>query len=361
MAEALKEMFDAARFRQLAGLLAEAQAGFDRKRFIDLATRDLAALSLLQRLRQGTAALHATLPADYPAALAVLHRIAPHIGHSFVGLMLPDFVGVYGHRHFRESMAALHAFTRFSSGEFAIREFLRRDQSRTLAVMERWSRDENEHVRRLASEGSRPRLPWSFRLESLIADPSPTRPILENLRADPSPYVRKSVANHLNDIAKDHPDFVLARLRAWDRSQRGTAWIARHALRTLVKQGHAGALGLLGAGEPARLQVRAFRAEPARLRLGGTLTLGADLVSTARERQRLVLDYAIRYVKAGSRTHRKVFKWKEAALEPGAALALRKRQVIRDFSTRRHHPGCHEVELQANGRVVAHTAFTLRR
>jgi 3-methyladenine DNA glycosylase AlkC len=361
MADALKKMFDAARFRQLAGLLAAAHPGFDRGKFVRLATRDLAALSLLQRLRQGTDALQATLPGDYPAALAVLHRVAPEIGHSFVGMMLPDFVGQHGHGHFEESMAALHWFTRFSSGEFAIREFLRRDPARTLAVMESWSRDDNEHVRRLASEGSRPRLPWSFRLEALVADPSPTAPILENLRADPSLYVRKSVANHLNDIAKDHPGYVLTRLRGWDRSQPGTAWIVRHALRTLVKQGHPGALGLLGAGQKAALHVAWFRATPARLRLGDTLTLEARIVSTAGRSQRLVLDYAIRYVKAGGRTHRKVFKWKETTLAPGAALALTKRQVIRDFSTRRHHPGDHEVELQANGRVVARTSFRLGR
>jgi 3-methyladenine DNA glycosylase AlkC len=361
MADALKEMFDAARFAQLAGLLADAHPGFDRKRFVRLATRDLGALSLLQRLRQGTEAMHATLPASYPAALAVLHRVAPRINHPFVGMMLPDFVGLHGIGHFDASMSALHWFTRFSSGEFAIREFLRRDPSRTLAVMEQWSRDGNEHVRRLASEGSRPRLPWSFRLEALITDPSPTGPILENLRADPSLYVRKSVANHLNDIAKDHPEFVLARLRSWDRSHPGTAWIARHALRTLVKQGHAGALGLLGAGEPARLRVRAFRAVPARLRLGGTLTLEASLASSARAPQRLVLDYAIRYVKSGGRTFRKVFKWKEVELGPSGVLRLTKLQVIRDFSTRRHHPGRHVVELQANGRIVAHTAFVLQR
>ena len=185
MPDALKEIFNRARFRQVAGLVADAFPGFDEQRFIELATRDLAALSLLQRLRRGTEALRATLPDDYPAALAVLHRVAPQIGHNFVALMLPDFVGQHGHAHFPESMTALHWFTRFSSGEFAIREFLRRDQARTLAVMEAWSCDGNEHVRRLASEGSRPRLPWSFRLENLVADPTPTATILANLRADP--------------------------------------------------------------------------------------------------------------------------------------------------------------------------------
>jgi 3-methyladenine DNA glycosylase AlkC len=361
MPDALKDMFDAARFRHLAGLLAECQPGFDRRLFVALATDGLADLSLLQRLRQATGALRATLPPDFRTALPILRALAPRIDHGFVGLMLPDFVGQYGKDHFDESMAALHWFTRFSSGEFAIREFLRRDLPRTLAVMERWSRDDNEHVRRLASEGCRPRLPWSFRLEALVADPSPVWPILDNLRADPSLYVRKSVANHLNDITKDHPDLVLTRLAGWDCADRHTQWIARRGLRTLVKQGHAGALGVLGAGAKPRIEVRSFRVSPVRLRLGDRLTITAQLASRAAKPQRLVIDYAIRYVKAAGHTHRKVFKWKELDLPPRGGIALVKSQVIRDFSTRRHHAGRHGIELQANGVVVARGAFVLRR
>ncbi len=361
MPDALKEMFDAARFAQLADLFAGALAGFDRRRFLHIATAGLAELSLLQRLRRGTEALRATLPDNYPVAVAVLRDVAPRIGHNFVGLMLPDYVGQYGREHPAASLAALHFLTRFSSGEFAIREFLKRDLPGTLVVMERWSRDDNEHVRRLASEGCRPRLPWSFRLEALVADPGPVWPILENLRADPSLYVRKSVANHLNDITKDHPDEVLARLARWEGTNLHTAWIARRGLRTLVKQGHDGALGVLGAGAKPRIEVRAFKVSPARLSLGDTLTITADLASRAAKPQRLVLDYAIRYVKAGGKTHRKVFKWKEVLLATGGELRLAKRQTIRDFSTRRHHAGRHEVELQANGRVVARAVFTLQR
>ena len=361
MPDALKDMFDAARFRQIAGLVADVHPEFDQRRFVALATKGLTELTLLQRLRQGTGALRATLPSDYRSALAVLRELAPRIDHGFVGLMLPDFVGQYGHDHFDESMAALHGFTRFSSGEFAIREFLRRDLARTLAVMQRWSRDDNEHVRRLASEGCRPRLPWSFRLDALVADPAPVWPILENLRSDPSLYVRKSVANHLNDITKDHPAVVINRLAQWDCSDRHTAWIARRGLRTLVKQGHAGALGVLGAGAKPRIEVRSFKVSPARLRLGGILTITVVLASRAAKTQRLVLDYAITYVKAAGKTHRKVFKWKEPDLPAKAVVTLTKNQTIRDFSTRRHHPGRHEVELQANGVVIARAAFVLRR
>jgi 3-methyladenine DNA glycosylase AlkC len=358
---ALKEMFNAERFRQIAALLAECHPGFDRRQFVRLTTAGLDSLALLQRLRRGTEALRATLPADYPAALAVLRALAPRIDHNFVGLMLPDFVGCYGLGHFDESLDALHHLTRFSSGEFAIREFLRRDLERTLATMERWSRDDNEHVRRLASEGCRPRLPWSFRLAPLVADPSPVAPILDNLRADPSLYVRKSVANHLNDISKDHPAWMLARLRAWGLDHPHTAWIAKRAARTLIKDGDPAALKLFRFDAKPAVRVRDFRLARPRLKLGEALEFTATLESTARKPQRLVVDYIVHYVKQSGATSPKVFKLTELDLAPLASAAVRKRQVLRDFTTRKHYPGTHRVELQINGTVLAGADFVLRR
>jgi 3-methyladenine DNA glycosylase AlkC len=169
-----------------------------------------------------------------------------------------------------------------------VREFLKRDLPRTLEVMERWSRDENEHVRRLASEGSRPRLPWSFRLDALILDPTPVAPILENLNADPSLYVRKSVANHLNDITKDHPNWVLERIGGWSLEHPYTAWIAKRALRTLIKQGDARALAVIGAGQQAQVLIHELRIEPQKIRLGESIRITFRLESLAAEPQRLV-------------------------------------------------------------------------
>lgn len=356
----LRDWFNPARFRQLAALLADVHPGFDRRRFVQLATRGLEPLSLLQRLRHGTHALHATLPADYPAALDVLHQLAPRIDHSFVGLLLPDYVGVYGRGHFDTSLAALRHFTRFSSGEFAIREFLRLDLPRTLAVMERWSRDPDEQVRRLASEGCRPRLPWSFRLAALVADPAPVAPILENLRADPSLYVRKSVANHLNDISKDHPGWMLARLARWDLSHPHTQWIAKRAARTLLKAGDPRTLRLFHFAPRPAVRLTDFRLAPARLQLGQTLEFSFTLQSTARQTQRLVVDYLIHYVKASGQTAPKVFKLREVVLAAGARQDLAKRQTLRNFTTRRHYPGRHRLAVQVNGRRLGELPFDLR-
>lgn len=358
-APALKEMFDADRFRSIALELKSIDPAFDSKTFLKLALKDLEGLSLMQRLRRMTECLHATLPADYHLALERLRALAPRIDKAFVTLVLPDFVGCYGLEDFTASMEALKFFTPFGSSEFAIREFLRRDLKRTLAVMEKWSRDPDEHVRRLASEGCRPRLPWSFRLEALSQDPTPVLPILANLKSDPSLYVRKSVANHLNDITKTHPDLVLDLLRSWPLEEPRTVWIARHALRSLIKAGHPGALSLVGATGKAEIHSPGFSATPDQLALGDHFTLTATLKSSSRTPQRLVVDYAVYYVRKNSTASGKVFKWKTLDLAPDGQVQLTRRQTIRNFTTRMHYAGRHRVTLLINGEVRAETWFDL--
>jgi 3-methyladenine DNA glycosylase AlkC len=360
-APALKEMFNEARYRKIARDVAAVFPGFEQKEFLKLTLPGLAPLALLQRLRRATEALHATLPASYPQALDLLIRVAPQWGEGFTALVLPDFVGLYGLEDFKRSLEALKFFTQFGSSEFAIRHFLLRDLPRTLREMEKWSRDGNEHVRRLASEGCRPRLPWSFKLRELIADPSPVAPILDNLRSDPSLYVRKSVANHLNDITKDHPAWALERIAGWDLAEPRTAWIAKRALRTMIKKGDRSALAVIGAGERAEIKVGGFTVAPRKLKLGEALTLSFKLTSTARLAQKLVVDYAIHYVKQSGAASVKVFKWKEATLAPGANLTVAKRQRIQDFTTRKHHAGEHVVELMVNGERFAQSRFFLTR
>src|SRR3569623_3777895 len=245
-APALKEIFNAARIDHIARETRAVFPAFDAGHFPALCRDGLAALSLLARLRRVTEALRATLPDDYHAALDVVRALAPRLDSSFVTMVLPDYAALYGQEDFDVSMEALKFFTVFGSSEFAVRHFLRRDLPRGLATMARWAHDENEHVRRLASDGSRPRLPKTIKLAAVIADPSLTRPIVETLKADPSRYVRKSVASHLNDIARDNPDWLLGRVESWPRDNAATNWIARHALRTLVKRGDRRALARAG-------------------------------------------------------------------------------------------------------------------
>jgi 3-methyladenine DNA glycosylase AlkC len=338
---------------------AAASPHFDRSVFLSSASDGLDALSIMERVRHIADALHAALPGQYTDALDIVRAMAPRLNHGFQAMAVTEYVARYGLGDFDRSMDALADLTRFGSAEFAIRPFLAADTPRALAIMTRWTTSEDEHVRRLASEGCRPRLPWAARVPALKADPTLAAPILETLRADPSLYVRKSVANHLNDIAKDRPDWLLGRLASWSQDDPRTMWIIRHALRTLIKKGDPRALALIGVGHGAAVSVRRFAVEPQRVRLGERISIAADLVSDAPNEQRLVVDYRIHYARAAGKTAPKVFKLKTFELAAGATVALTISQTIRDFSTRRHHPGRHRVELIVNGQTMAESAFEI--
>ncbi len=360
-APALKHIFDTARLQHIADEARAVYPSFNRQRFLACCAPGYDELSVMGRLRRISEALHHVLPADYAQAVRVLKDVAPRLNSRFVTMILPDYVAQYGRHEVGRSMEALKFFTRFGSSEFAVRPFLLADLRGTLKLMEAWAEDDNEHVRRLASEGCRPRLPWAARLPVLLADPSPVQPILYALKADPSLYVRKSVANHLNDIAKDHPAWAMDLMAAWPGGNPHSAWIVRHALRTLVKKGDRRALGMLGAGHRAEVRLQDLMVSPGVIQLGQSVTLSFTLQSTASEAQRLVVDYAVHYVKKSGQTSAKVFKLKTVTLEAGATLAFARRQAIRDFTTRVHHAGRHEVEVLVNGESLGRGAFELER
>ncbi len=356
----MKDILGPAALRVIADAGMVASPRFDRAAFLDTATQGLDALSVMARVRHIADALHGALPGDYPHALAVLRAMGPRLTHAFQGFALAEYVARYGLHDVDASMEALADLTRHGSAEFAIRPFLAHDPTRVLAQMRAWTEHPNEHVRRLASEGARPRLPWGTRVPALKDDPTLAAPILERLKADPSLYVRKSVANHLNDIGKDRPDWLVERMAGWARDDPRTAWIIRHALRSRIKQGDPAALALVGARADVAVTVTDFTIAPASIRLGETIAITAALTSNAESEQRLVVDYRVHYARANGRTAAKVFKWKSFDLAAGTCVSLATRQVIRDFSTRRHHPGRHEIELLVNGRVMAAAGFDLR-
>ncbi|WP_395740505.1 DNA alkylation repair protein [Prosthecobacter sp.] len=355
----LKEWFDAARYRAIAKELASIAPKFDTAAFLKSALDGLEARTLMQRVHQCAVAVNAALPGTYQQKVRALQKLAPRIGHEFVTIFLGDFVATFGLHDFDFSMEALRFFTVFGSAEFAVRPFIVADQTRALKTMHAWTSDPDEKVRRLASEGSRPRLPWGMRLTALVRDPAPTAVILEALKDDDSLFVRRSVANHLNDITKDHHDYVLQRLEGWDLEREHLRWIAKHACRTLIKRGHPRALKLFGFGKKAEVTAK-LTASPARLKLGERLTLAAALTSTSSKTQRLAIDYVVHYVKASGGSAEKVFKWTELDLPARAEIELVKSQIVKDFTTRKHYSGRHRVELQINGQRVAESEFDLR-
>ena len=358
-APALKAMFDQARLQHIAAQVKVVHPRFDTARFLSLATANLDALSLMERLRQTTTSLHATLPNDFSDALAILKAVAPRIDHAFVSMILPDYVACHGLDHFDVSMDALRSFTPSASPDCGTRPFLPADPPRALATMATWAHDDNPHVRRLASEGCRPRLPWSFRLDAIVNDPELAAPILETLRADDSLYVRKSVANHLNDVTKRHPIWVLDTIERWPLDDPRTAWIARHALRTLIKQGDRRALAVIGAGEVPEVAVHGFSLTPSTIAIGGTVLMDFTLTSQVNRPQSLVIDYRVHYVKKSGVASGKVFKLKSLTLPAHGSVRITRKQAFRDLSTRTHQPGRHELELLVNGESLAREGFEL--
>jgi 3-methyladenine DNA glycosylase AlkC len=279
---------------------------------------------------------------------------------SFLFLPHTQFVATYGLAHFDVSMRALHALTQRFTAEFSIRPFLEQHPEATLRQLRLWTTDPSAHVRRLVSEGTRPRLPWAPRLRGFQKDPSPVLALLELLKDDPDLYVRRSVANNLNDIGKDHPQLLADTARRWLKgASTERRWIVGHALRSAVKRGEPGALQLLGFGKTARVLVQAAQVTPARARIGGRVDIGLEVHNPHAQPQRVLVDCCVHYVKANGQTSGKVFKLKTLELAAGDTVPLRKRLSLAQMTTRKHYAGVHRVEVLINGRAQALCSFEL--
>ncbi len=353
MAEPLKDsLYSRQFFDDLAAALYRHYPSFDRAQFIariyDEAWQDRA---LKDRMRHTTTVLHQFLPGGYRAALDILKAAAPALeGSGFLLMSICEFVAVYGLDDWEVSIAAMELFTQYSSAEFAVRPFIVQDTPRMMAQMLSWASHDSHHVRRLASEGCRPRLPWSMALPLFKRDPSPILPILECLKSDPSDYVRRSVANNLNDIGKDNPDVVLDIARRWQKgATEDTQWIIRHALRSLIKAGHRDALELLGYGQDAQVTVEHIRRATDQIQMGEAIVFSFDIVSNADAPQQLMIDYIVHFQKANGTLAPKVFKLTQKTLEPGERLHIEKSHTIRPITTRTYYPGEHALSIQING------------
>ena len=262
-------------------------------------------------------------------------------------------------KDFDDALALLAELTPRLTGEFAIRRLLAKDPDRALQAIQEWTSSPDEHVRRLASEGTRPYLPWAVRVPALVQRPEATLPILDALYRDSSEYVRRSVANHLNDLARHAPDAVVAAAGRWlSAPDANTGWVVRHGLRTLVKKGHPGALELLGF-TPASVAVNGPRLDRETLTIPGELTFAFEISNTGSADVRLAVDYLVHYRKANGSQSAKVFKIATLTLAPGESRSLSKRHAFRQMTTRVHHPGLHALELQINGAVHGRTEFLL--
>ncbi|MBB3589947.1 3-methyladenine DNA glycosylase AlkC [Rhizobium sp. BK529] len=363
MPEPLKNLLHEGLVGDMADLIAGNAPSFDKERFARLATDGLAALELMERSALIRDALFTILPKDFPEAAAILKASLPTSGRAGLSgwMLLPvnQFIAARGLEHFDIALELLKALTPHFTAEFGIRQFIHKDQQRALTTIARWVEDRNHHVRRLASEGTRPRLPWAMRLPQLIKDPSPILPILTALMDDPEDYVRRSVANSLNDIAKDHPDLVAAFIA--DHIEAASAerrWLLKHASRTLLKKGHAQALANFGFGAASALKCELRLLNPSVL-FGEGLDFEIRVRNAGRAAQSLMIDYAIYHMKADGTLSPKVFKWKTVTLAAGEDHVVQRRHAMRPITTRRYYPGEHRVVILINGAETASGAFVL--
>jgi 3-methyladenine DNA glycosylase AlkC len=358
----LKDYINRDSVGQLGAAIAEVDADFPVRGFVSDSMRGLGPLELKARIDHVARSLDRHLPPDFTAAAEVVTEALDGVEFSvWSAWPVTDWVAIAGIDHFEDSVKLLEHVTPIASAEFAVRPFIDKKPAAMKRVLRRWARSKDPHVRRLASEGTRPRLPWAPRLTATDDDPAWALFILDNLRDDPSEYVRKSVANHLNDICKLDPDLGLATAQRWlEDGGSNAAWIVRHGLRTLIKRGDHLALMLLGADAAASVEVDSLKLKRRRIRLGEDLEFSFTIRNAERKDVVAIVDYAIHFVKSnGSRTP-KVFKLKTLEMSPGQEMSLSRRFPVREITTRRYYSGPHRLEIQCNGTVGAATEFHLQ-
>ncbi|EFO32874.1 heat domain containing protein [Roseibium sp. TrichSKD4] len=370
--EPFKNKLSADLVRIIARLLKRELNAFDQSAFEEAVLSKLEALELKQRAQLMADEMDRVLPDDlgekfwvikkllHPSSNGSIDRSSDYEGIAGWGMMpLGMIVSKHGLADFDLSFALMKEMTKRATAEFDVRPFLDADQGRALDILSLWVADPNVHVRRLVSEGTRPRLPWGMRLPKLVQDPSPTLPLLEALKDDPEEYVRRSVANHLNDIAKDHPDLVADIAEAWlQDAGPERRKLVRHACRTLVKSGHARTLAAFGLQAP-EVRLNDLKIKTPTVQFGTALEFEMDLTSNAKRSQDLIIDYVVHFKKANGALAPKVFKWTKMSMGAGQQVRLARKHPIRPITTRTYYPGVQAISLRINGQDIGYQEFNL--
>ncbi len=367
MAQPLKDLYSPQFFAKFNTVASQSLKTFDSARFLKLVhDADWHNKELKARAKHIAAALKDVLSNDYDQAIDQIERIINGLIQNNVNpgiefLFFPEYIELFGLKHYTTSMRAIEFVTQFITCEYAVRPFIEQHPDKMMKQMLRWSRHKNLHVRRLASEGCRPRLPWGMALKQLKLDPTPILPILENLKNDSSDFVRRSVANNLNDIAKDNPDVVLKIIKAWKGSSAHADWIVKHGSRTLLRKAHPAALSLFGLPTSKRITISALKLTAKRIAVGGRLHFSFTLINNESKPIKLRVEYGIDYMKSNGKTNRKLFKITENTYHPGEVYSFTRSQSFTDFTTRKHYPGGHKLAIVVNGQELCITDFTVTR
>ncbi|HBG4645737.1 TPA: DNA alkylation repair protein [Clostridioides difficile] len=347
MPELLKNMYNRESLYEVAVAIQSVYNSFKVDEFIK-STMDETwnNLELKARCRKISMSLGMYLPEDYKEALSILEKSVTGFYFAF---FFPDFVEVYGQDdiNWDLSISALERNTEYWSSEFAVRAFIIKDEERMMAQMRKWSKHKSEHVRRLASEGCRPQLPWGQAISKFKKDPTPVLRILEQLKTDTSTYVQKSVANNLNDISKTHPDLVISIAKDWYGKNKSTNWIVKHGCRTLLKKGNRDVLALFGYDDTTSINLQDFTLETTSISIGEDLTFSFNILAKKATKTRL--EYGIDYIKSNGKRNRKIFKISEVSLKENEKKSYMKKHSFADVSVRKHYPGIHSIAIIING------------
>ncbi len=352
MAKKMKDYFDAEAAKTLGD-----QLGIDGDEYAAYVVPRVGELEILDRVTVFAQALRDRLPEDYAEAVeGVVDKLGPELqegegyfNHGFHLWPVSRYIELYGLEHPDESLDAIEALTRAFTGEWAMRPYLERYPELTLARVDEWSRSESHNVRRLASEGIRPRLPWARVHTPFVADPSPIIPVLDRLYADESLFVRNSVANNLNDITRTHPDLALETARRWAASDAPhAAWVVERGLRGLIKQGHPEALGIAGFATGDAIQISDVEF-PEAVAVGDAAVLTVSLTNTSSEPQEVLGEYRVYFLKKNGTRRPSVFRLGKFTLAPGETRVVEKNHVFRVTGTRTYYPGTQAISVVVNG------------
>jgi len=357
MAELLKYIYNDSFFSTYTEALDKSVSGFDRQSFMcNFPTPHWESLELKQRMAFLATITNAIIPGGFEDKINVILKIISALRSAGVRdqnleyIFLADIIAENGLDDFSNSVYAIERITAFTSFEFAGRPFFIRYPAEMMEQMLVWTQHPDPNVRRYASEGCRPRLPWGLQLKQFVADPSPIIPILEKLKDDPSEYVRKSVANNLNDISKDHPHIVINFIRKWHGANDKTDKMLRQAARTLLKTGNAEALSLFGNHQHIRFEFSDFSINKKALQIGSELAFSFALCNTDNHTTAFRVEYIIRFMKANGQHSGKIFKIADKFMDAGQKVTFSRQHRFADLTTRKHYPGLHRIAIVINGK-----------
>ena len=356
MAEPLKNIYSEYFFEGFATAIQQSIPAFNKTGFLaSIFDDEWPNKELKQRMRHITLCLKPHLPSDYASMIKVVLNIIKQLRknnlneQSFEWMFLPEFVELYGMEDMKTSIAAFEKITQFVSCEFAVRPFIIKYPKQMMAQILVWSKHDNHNVRRFASEGCRPRLPWAMALPTLKKNPNAILPVLENLKNDPSEYVRRSVANNLNDIAKDNPSVVIKIAKKWIGKSSETDKLVKHACRTLLKQGNTEVMPLFGFGSVEKISIENIKILTPAIKIGGEVIFSFDLKNNSKASILIRLEYGLYYQKANGTLSRKVFKISEKRYAENSSTAISKKQSFKVITTRKLHLGLHQLTIIVNG------------